>query len=1049
LYYIAFLLNNRVMVNEHTFMSKSFLFFILIFFAIIVDMSAQGFGRNKPKYRNFNFKVKETPNFDLYYYMDNGYKINEEGQFAELWYRLHQAIFRDTFLEKNPILLYNNHADFQQTNAIGGSIGIGTGGVTEAFKNRVVIPVSFTNQQDFHVLGHELVHAFQYNAIINGDSTSLRSLQNIPLWMVEGMAEYLSKGRNDAYTSMWMRDAVFNDDIPNIRHLNDPKYFPYRYGQAFWSFIAGTYGDEAIKPLFVNTALYGLQIAIDSTLHTGYKELSEKWVSSLKNYYSNFIKYSKEKTVGRKVVSSKNAGKMNVSPSISPNGKYMIFISEKDVFTTDWYLAKTNTGKIIRKLSSKVKDAHIDNYNFLESSGTWSPNSKKFAFVAFKKGKNILVLKEPKSGKTLDEIKINNLRAFTNPVWSPDGKYIVLTGLVEGQVDLYAYYFKSKRLKRLTNDRYSEIHADFSLDGRKLVFATDAISIKEGRTHGKWVMNIAVLDVKSGSKSNLPIFKGADNLNPVFDKDDNIYFLSNRDGFRNMYMYEKESGKVYQKTDFVVGISGITEYSPAISIAKKKGRILYTLYNNRTYSIYQSKFDKFLNKEVAIDDVDMRAGTLPKPNKLATDVVNANLDKIGHLGLVSVAKFEDRRYRPRFKLDYIGGGTSVGVGSSSFSTYTGLAGGIDLLFSDMLGNHQLYSRLSMNGEIYDFGGQLMYINRQNRINWGVGLSHVPYSTGYRKGESGYALPIQGDTIIVDRITTNILRVFDESLNGFWQYPFSTTLRIEGGVTGGYRSFRQDKIYDYYQAYPYGYIGRGERERVDVPDTLPFSQYFRLIKGFSSSVNLAVVGDNSYNGVTSPLAGYKYRVSIEKHFGTDDYQSILGDFRYYYWIKPVSLAIRGMSYLRFENNVNSVYPFYIGQMGMVRGYSFGFGSNPVLDNLSYLDHMLGSKIIMGNFEVRLPFTGVERLALIKSKYFLSDLAVFADIGVAFDEFSHFKDGEPVSVNGQLKYIKPKIAKSVGVSLRVNLFGAMVVEPYLAYPLEDKSKLIFGLNFMPGF
>ena len=311
------------------------------------------------------------------------------------------------------------------------------------------------------------------------------------------------------------------------------------------------------------------------------------------------------------------------------------------------------------------------------------------------------------------------------------------------------------------------------------------------------------------------------------------------------------------------------------------------------------------------------------------------------------------------------------------------------------------------------------------------------------------MPIQGDTILVDRITTNILRVFDERLSGFWQYPFSTTLRIEGGVDGGFRSFRQDRYFDYYQSYPYGYIGRDKRQRVDVPDTLEFSDYFRLIKGFSSSVNVAVVADNSFNGVTSPLAGYKYRVSLSKYFGTDDYQSVLADFRYYYWLKPVSFAVRGLSYLRFENNVNSVYPFYIGQMGMVRGYDFGFGSNPVLDNLSYLDHMLGSKILLGNFEIRLPFTGIERLALIKSKYFYSDLALFADVGVAFDKFSHFKDGEPININGIVENIKPKIAKSVGLSLRVNLFGALIIEPYLAYPLEQESKFVFGLNFMPGF
>lgn len=160
-----------------------------------------------------------------------------------------------------------------------------------------------------------------------------------------------------------------------------------------------------------------------------------------------------------------------------------------------------------------------------------------------------------------------------------------------------------------------------------------------------------------------------------------------------------------------------------------------------------------------------------------------------------------------------------------------------------------------------------------------------------------------------------------------------------------------------------------------------------------------MGDNSYNGLTSPLSGYKYRVGIEKYFGTDNYYSTNVDGRYYYWLKPVSFAIRGLSYFRFENDVNSVYPVYIGQMGLVRGYNNQLFSNYVLDNNEfYYDQLFGSKVLMGNFEVRVPFTGVERLSLIKSRYFMSDIAAFFDIGVAFDEFSNFSKGERILIKG---------------------------------------------------
>lgn len=137
-----------------------------------------------------------------------------------------------------------------------------------------------------------------------------------------------------------------------------------------------------------------------------------------------------------------------------------------------------------------------------------------------------------------------------------------------------------------------------------------------------------------------------------------------------------------------------------------------------------------------------------------------------------------------------------------------MAGGVDLLFSDMLGNHQLYSRLSMNGEIYDFGGQFIYMNRQSRINWGAGISHIPYSMGYYENPDYVTI----NNLVYLRQTTNLLRIFDERLNLFVHYPFSSTLRIEGGIDGGYRSFRGDKIYNYYYPYyPYNIAGT-DREK---------------------------------------------------------------------------------------------------------------------------------------------------------------------------------------------------------------------------------------------
>ena len=647
--------------------------FILLF--SITNLSGQYFGKNKPRYRSFDFKLKETPHFDIHYYIKNKDVIQDLAEDTELWYDYHSQALDHELINLNPLIFYNNHAEFQQTNTISGGIGVGTGGVTEGLKNRVIMPVTFSNQQTHHVLGHEIVHAFQFDIIIGGDSTSIRSLGNVPLWIIEGMAEYMSLGRVDPFTSMWMRNAILNDDVPSLEKMANPKYFPYRYGQAAWSFLAGYYGDQTLKPFLKETAKYGVAFGAQSAFGTDIKSLSSMWENALTTHFDKYLGDQKESRIGKTLLSKKNSGRINVSPAISPNGKWVVYLSEKDLFSTDIFMADARTGAIERKLSSLVKDGDLDNFNFLESAGTWSPNSKQFAFIGFKKGANVIVIKDVESGSTESTFSVKGVPALTNPTWSPDGKEIIFTGSVEGQTDLYAVNVKSKRVRQLTDNKYSEIQAHFNSDGAKLVFSTDQRSFEEGRTNGKYTYDLAVMDYTSGSIEILDVFQGADNINATFDHEDNLYFMSNRDGYRNMYKHTFATNETFMMTDFLTGLSGISRFSPVLTAGRKRDRVLFTHYYGDEYIIKSASSDQLLNQKVDAKSVDFAAGTLPVLGLEKTDIVNANLNNIDKYQTITAEDTKQKRYNPKFQLDYIGGGAGVGVTNSTFGSYTGLQGG--------------------------------------------------------------------------------------------------------------------------------------------------------------------------------------------------------------------------------------------------------------------------------------------------------------------------------------------------------------------------------------
>ena len=198
--------------------------------------TAQYFGRNKVQYERFDFRILRTPHFDEYFYPAESLLVHDAGRLAERWYARHSDSFRHTF-DRKSIVFYADQPDFQQTNVVGDELTEGTGGVTEGLRTRVVMPFTGIYADNDHVLGHELVHVFQYSVAEAGPG-GLARLNSLPLWLIEGMAEYFSLGRDNALTAMWLRDAAERDRLPTIKQLtNDARFFPYRYGQALWAYV--------------------------------------------------------------------------------------------------------------------------------------------------------------------------------------------------------------------------------------------------------------------------------------------------------------------------------------------------------------------------------------------------------------------------------------------------------------------------------------------------------------------------------------------------------------------------------------------------------------------------------------------------------------------------------------------------------------------------------------------------------------------------------------------------------------------------------------------
>ena len=321
----------------------------------------------------------------------------------------------------------------------------------------------------------------------NGGRAGINSL---PLWVVEGVAEYLSLGRDDPHTAMWMRDAVQRNKLPSIKQLtSDQRFFPYRYGEALWAYVGGKWGDRGVADTYKAAAKFGFEQGIKRTLGISSDSLSKQWIAATKAAYSPTISSLGSAQPGQPLLPAKRDGDTNISPSISPDGRYIAFFAARDLFGFDLYLADAATGKSVKKLANASTSTEFDALSFLSSAGAWSPDGKKFAFIVYAKGDQQIEILDVASRSVERSISVPGVGAIQHPAWSPDGTRIAFSGQDGGVSDLFVYDLNARTAKQLTSDRYADIQPAWSPDGRTLAFATDRGESTDFTrlTHGSFV----------------------------------------------------------------------------------------------------------------------------------------------------------------------------------------------------------------------------------------------------------------------------------------------------------------------------------------------------------------------------------------------------------------------------------------------------------------------------------------------------------------------------------------------------------------------------------
>jgi Tol biopolymer transport system component len=976
---------------------------------------AQYFGRNKVEYHDFQFRTLQTEHFDIYYYPREEQAVRDAARMAERWYARLSQVLDHRFSSRQPLILYGSHPEFSQTNVISQFLDESIGGVTESVRRRIALPFAPGLAETDHVLGHEIVHAFQIDILKNQKRQMV-----MPLWFAEGMAEYLSVGPVDAMTATWVRDSAEHGTLPSLKTLSGRGVSPYRFGHSLWAYLAGRFGDSVIQQVLHLDEKGGAIGRIERVSGVKAAALSADWRAAVLRDVGPVLGEFRGRVVPPPVVGALYKSRLNIAPALSPDGRELIFLSEKDHFSVDLFLADASTGVVVRKLLTRTADQRLESLQFVNSSGAWDPEGRRFMMSAVRGGIPVLLLVDARSGKREEEIQLPELGEIFTPTWSPDGNAVAFAALVGGVTDLYLYDLKTRQLRQLTRDHLTDLQPAWSPDGRQLAFVTDRFS-SDLPSLRFGALQLALYDLDTQAIRPVSAFESVKHIDPHWSSDGtSLFFVSTPFGINNVFRVNVSTGTVRQVTDVATGVMGLTASSPALSVARSASRVAFSMLRNGRYEIHVMDSPEALAGRPAVAPPFVNAAVLSPHER--EGAVAAELSDVA-FGLPAADERPAGRYVPTMSLEGFGQ-PYLSSGGSRLGTF--IRGGTSFLFGDMLGERKLGAALQIGTRQEDFAAQLRYLNRARRWNWGAAAEVLPYVRGGSRNREGR----EGEEPVFSKETERF-RQMHGRMRGFLSYPFSRAQRFE--LSSGVRHITSARLLR-----SRVFSSNSRRLIRDVESKTSGGRDVTL-----SETSAALIYDSAVWGPAGPLLGTRSRLEFSPSLGGLSFTSVLADYRRYLMpIRPYTLATRLQYAARYGRDANDPHlePHFVGYRNLVRGYDFSSligGCTSTLPNeCDVVDRLTGSRSLIANIELRFPLFGILSRSHTYGRVPL-DGVLFADGGLA--------GGGDSSVWPR----RHRLARSVGASVRIAPFG-FVAEIGAVRTFDHPSRRwAFLFDFRPGF
>ncbi|MEE2874327.1 MAG: peptidase MA family metallohydrolase, partial [Candidatus Latescibacterota bacterium] len=517
---------------------------------ILTQQLQQGFGKNKVRYRDFKWEVLESEHLELHFEPEFQDLAVQAVEYLEEAYGHISGILHHELSNRPPIVIYQSHYQFQQTNIFPDFLPPGVAGFAEPLRFRMVIPFDGDLDEFRNVLVHELTHIFQYDIVHKGPIKRITSpIAQPPTWIMEGMAEYTTPGRN-TIDEMVLRDAILTDRLIPLETMNAAwgqgnVFLGYKQSHSLMEYIADNYGPEKISRILrLWDSQNDTDKLLDRLIGMDMKTLDDRWSAHMRKSYWPLLQtrdYSSEfaEEIGDddEVFQSFSSARWSLSGD-------MLAVLSSDGIEQHVDIIRLNDASLVERVTRSMRAAEFDHLSIGSGTVAWAPDGHTIAFVA-KEGPRDQILLWSLYDKELGQtLAMPDLELIESLAWAPDTRELAFIGTGSGQSDLYTINVDTGERRQITGTPQREDHPNWSPDGQHIAFSS--------KYHNQF--DIKIYDMAEGT-SRTVVSNPTDDLWPQWLPEGNkLLFVSTRDKINDLFVYHLDEEREYRLTRSLSGI---------------------------------------------------------------------------------------------------------------------------------------------------------------------------------------------------------------------------------------------------------------------------------------------------------------------------------------------------------------------------------------------------------------------------------------------------------------------------------------------------------------